>query len=134
MSTIQLVPIEFVHQALQKCGGYIEKAMLHAKGECTYDQLKAQIVNGTQQLLLFLEGKEIVGAVVFHYSNMSNARLFYITALGGKTSKEHMEMMYNLARVNGATKMRYSCRDSVARLSRQKYGFEKIYNIVEKQL
>jgi hypothetical protein len=131
---IQLVPIEFIHQALQKCGNYIEKAMLHAKGECTYDQLKAQMVNGTQQLLLFLEDTDIVGAVVFHFSNAPNARIFYINAIGGKTTKEHTEQMFQFAKAHGATCVRGSARESVARLWRQKYGFESIYITVEKQL
>ena len=131
---IQLVPIEFIQQALQKCGNYIEKAMLHAKGECTYDQLKAQMVNGTQQLLLFLEDKDIVGAVVFHFSNAPNARIFYINAIGGKTTKEHTDLMFQFAKTHGATCVRGSARESVARLWRQKYGFDSIYITVEKQL
>lgn len=134
MNTIQLVPIEYIHQALQKCGNYIENAMLHAKGECTYDQLKAQMVNGTQQLLLFLEDKEIVGAVVFHFSNAPNARIFYINAIGGKTTKEHTDLMFQFAKAQGATCVRGCARESVARLWRQKYGFDSIYITVEKQL
>lgn len=134
MKTIQLVPVEFVHQAWEKCGGMIEAAMAHAKGECTADQLKVQLLNGSHQLMVFLEDNEIVGAVEYHFTNCPNDRIFYINAIGGKTSKEHTEQMFQYAKANGATTVRGSARESVARLWRQKYGFESIYIIVEKRL
>ena len=134
MKSIQLVPIEFVHQAWEKCGDFIANAMEHAKGECTVDQLKAQIITGHQKLMVYLDDKEIVGAVVFHFTNSPNARIFYINAIGGKTCKEHTEQMFDYARLNGCTCVRGSARESVARLWRQKYGFESIYITVEKKL
>ena len=44
MNTIAIVPLEFVHQAWEKCGSMIEAAMAHAKGECTAEQLKVFLV------------------------------------------------------------------------------------------
>jgi hypothetical protein len=134
MKTISIVPVEYIHQAWAKVGKCIEGAMEHAKGECTAEQLKLQVVHGSNQLLVFLEEKEIVGAVVFHYNNTPNARIFYINAIGGKTSKEHTDLMFEYAKQHGATTVRGSARESVARLWRQKYGFESIYITVEKKL
>jgi len=42
--------------------------------------------------------------------------------------------MFAYAKQNGATAVRGSARESVARLWRQKYGFESIYITVEKRL
>ena len=84
--------------------------------------------------MLFLEGTEIVGAVEFMYNNSPNDRIFYINAIGGKTTKEHTEQMFNFAKANGCTSVRGCARESVARLWRQKYDFESIYIMVEKRL
>jgi hypothetical protein len=134
MKTIQIVPIEFIHQAWEKCGYMVENAMAHAKGECTAEQLKVLLVQGQHHLMLFLEDKDIVGAVEFMYDDSPNARLFYINALGGKTCKEHMDQMYAFAKSMGCTAVRFCCRESVARLSKQKYDFESIYTMMERKL
>lgn len=134
MKTIAIVPIEFIHQAWQKCGHMIEAAMEHAKGECTADQLKVSLINGKHHLMVFMEDKDIVGAVEFNFSNFPNDRVFYINAIGGKTSKEHTEQMFDYAKSQGATTVRGSARESVARLWQMKYGFESIYITVEKRL
>tara|TARA_R110000796_G_scaffold145458_1_gene262066 strand:+ start:1227 stop:1424 length:198 start_codon:yes stop_codon:yes gene_type:complete len=55
MNTITIVPIEFIHQAWEKVGKWVEDAMEHAKGECTADQLKVSLINGSHQLMLFLK-------------------------------------------------------------------------------
>ena len=132
--TIQIVPIQFISQAWEKCGSMIEAAMAHAKGECTAEQLKVFLIQGQHHLMLFLEGTEIVGAVEFMYNNSPNDRIFYINAIGGKTTKEHTEQMFNFAKANGCTSVRGCARESVARLWRQKYDFESIYIMVEKRL
>lgn len=134
MKTIQLIPIEFIHQVWEKHGNFIEEAMAHAKGECTAEQLKALLVIGNHSLLAFMEDSEIVALVEFHFNTSPNARIFFINALGGKTSEEHMELMYNFAKQHGATHIRYACRESVARLSIMRYGFNKIYETVERKL
>lgn len=84
--------------------------------------------------MVFLEDKEIVGAVDFMFEDAPNARTFYINALGGKTCKEHMEQMFEFARVMGGTVVRACSRESVARLCRQRYGFENIYIMMERKL
>ena len=132
--TITIVPIEFIHQAWEKVGKWVEDAMEHAKGECTADQLKVSLINGSHQLMLFLKDDIPVGAVEYYFTNYPNDRVFYINATGGTTSKEHTEQMFAYAKQNGATAVRGSARESVARLWRQKYGFESIYITVEKRL
>ena len=134
MKTIQLVPIEFIHQAWEKCGEFITNAMEHAKGECTAEQLKVFLVQGQHQLLVFLEDNKIVGAVEFMFDDTPNDRIFYINAIGGKTTKEHTDQMFAFAKSAGCSAVRGCARESVARLWRQKYDFESIYIMVEKRL
>lgn len=134
MKTIEIVPQEYIHQAWEVCGKFIEDAMEHAKGECTVDQLKMQVVQGSSHLMLYRDEDKIVGAVVFYFRNSPNARIFYISAIGGKTSQEHTDQMFAYAKAGGATLVRGSARESVARLWKMKYGFESIYITVEKKL
>ena len=134
MQSIYLVPPQYIHHAWQKAGKFIEAGMEHAKGECTADQLKVWLIDGSHQLMLFLEDDEVVGAVEFSWQNMPNDRVFYINSIGGKTTIEHTEQMFNWAKAAGATTVRGCARESVARLWRMKYGFESIYIMVEKRL
>lgn len=132
--TIAVVPPQYIHQAWEKAGKFIEAGMEHAKGECTADQLKVWLIDGSHQLMVFLEDEKVVGAVEFSWQNMPNDRVFYINSIGGKTTKEHTEQMFNWAKMAGATTVRGCARESVARLWRMKYGFESIYIMVEKRL
>lgn len=134
MNQIYVVPLQFVHHAWEKAGKFIEKGMEHAKGECTADQLKVFLIQGQHQLMLFLEDEKVVGAVEFMFEEAPNDRIFYINAIGGKTTKEHTDQMFQWAKLNGATTVRGCARESVARLWRMKYNFESIYIMVEKRL
>lgn len=134
MKTIQLVPIEFLNVALKQHGHFIEEALKHSQNDTNIEHFKVFLAQGTYQLMFFLEDNKVVAACVFQYLTSPNFRVFFIQALGGKTTKEHFELLYNYARLNGADRVRYSCRDSVARLSQIKHGFTKIYNTVERLL
>ena len=134
MKNIYIVPVDFIQQAWDKCGHMIEAAMEHAKGECSAEQLKVFLIQGQHSLMLFLEDDEVIGAVEFMLDMQPNDKVFYINAIGGKTTKEHTDMMFNWAKATGATTVRGCARESVARLWRMKYGFESIYIMVEKRL
>jgi hypothetical protein len=134
MKTIAIVPIEFVHQAWEKCHHFLEPAFNYAQGDYSVEQAKVYLSQGTHQLLLFLEDSEIVGANIFSINNTPSARVFYIQATGGKTTKEHMDKMFEYAKSIGATKVKACCRKSVARLCRQRYNFKEIYTMIERQL
>jgi hypothetical protein len=131
---VEIVPLEFFHQAWVDCSPLLDKAMVHSNGDCSLESLKVYITNGTYQLMVFVEDEKVVAAVVYFLRTTPSFNMFYIVALSGKTSHEHMDMMYNFAKANGADRVRYACRDSVARLSSMKYGFNKVYNTVEKLL
>lgn len=134
MKTIDVIPREFVQQVWPKAEGFITDAMAHAKGECSAEQLRVYLSQGLHQLMVYLENDEIVGAVEIEWHNTPNDRIMYINAIGGKTSSEHTALMFDWARLNGATTVRGCARESVARLWRIKYGFDEIYRTVERRL
>lgn len=134
MKAIDVIPREYVAQSWGKVDGFIRAAMDHAKGECDVSHLKLWCISGQNQLLVFLEENKIVGAVVYYMEDMPNDRIFYISAIGGKTTPEHTQAMFDWAISQGATCVRGCARESVARLWRMKYGFEEIYRMVEKRL
>ena len=132
--TIQIVPIDYLHNAWEHCEKFILKAVKHSNGDTNIEHIKVFLAQGTYKLMVFLEEDKVVAAVVFYYITLPSHRIFFIQALGGKTTKEHFDMMYDYAKANGASRVRYACRDSVARLSAIKHGFTKIYNTVERIL
>jgi hypothetical protein len=134
MRNIYVVPKELIQQAWSKAGHLIHAAMEYSGDGLTTDQVKVYLSLGSYQLLLFIEDEEIVGAVCFRWVDSPNDRTFFVVGLGGKTTKEHAEMMFEYARQNGGTSCKGAARESVARLWRMKYGFNEIYRVVEKKL
>ena len=134
MINIQIVPLEFLHNAWKQCEKFILKAVKYSNGDTNIEQMKVFLAQDIYKLMVFLEDDKVVAAVVFYYINLPSHRIFFIQALGGKTTKEHFDMMYKYAKATGASRVRYACRDSVARLSAIKHGFTKIYNTVERIL
>lgn len=132
--TIAIVPIEFIHQAWEKCKEFLEPAFDHAHGDYSIDMAKTYLSQEKHKLILFLENETIVGATIFSINISPTANTFYIQATGGKTTKEHMDKMFEYAKTLGATKVKACCRESVARLCRQRYKFKEIYTMIERNL
>lgn len=131
---IELLNPNYLHQLWPVVEPMLAKAMAHAKGEITLEQLKVYLSNGAYQLILFIDGELIIGAVAYEWTIYPNDRCFYILAIGGKTNDECVNQMFSYAKSQGATTVRGSAHKSVARLWRMKYGFETIYYMVEKRL
>jgi hypothetical protein len=132
--TIYIVPIEFLHHAWAFAEKFIKEAMQYAQGDYNIEQAKVYLVQNSQHLILFLENAEVVGATIFSVSINPNDKVFYIQATGGKTTKEHMNKMFDYAKEIGCTKVKASCRKSVARLCRQRYNFKETYTMIERAL
>jgi hypothetical protein len=134
MKTISIVPLEFLHTAWKIAEKYINDAMQYAHGDYNIEQAKVYLSQGTQHLILFLEDDLVVGATIFSVSISPNDKVFYIQATGGKTTKELMDKMFDYAKSLGCTKVKASCRKSVARLCRQRYNFKETYIMIERTL
>lgn len=132
---IEILNPNYLHQFWPTVEPMLARAMAHAKGEITLEQLKVYLSNGTYQLILFIDDSEqIIGAVAYEWISYPNDRCFYILAIGGKTNKECVSQMFDFAKAQGATTVRGAAHESVSRLWRMKYGFETIYYMVEKRL
>jgi len=71
------------------------------------------------------ETGEIKGAATIQWMNCPNARVAYMTSLGGKLiiSKENHQELVSWVRAMGGTRIEGSARESVARLWKQKLGY-----------
>lgn len=131
---IDIIPANYVAQNWPLVKGMLDKAMQHAKGEITTEQIKVFLTRGEYQLMVYLDDKEIIGAIVIEWINYPNDRVMFINAIGGKTNPECVAKMCDWAKKMGATSIRGSAHESVARLWKMKYGFNTIYYTVEKRL
>lgn len=134
--TIQPVETAFFHQTWPLVEGFIDSAMKWGDGDYTMDQVKALLANGNWLLLVAVdEDKVIHGAATVEFNNMPNARVAFITAIGGKliSNRDTYAQMCAILKSFGATTIQGAARESVARLW-HRYGFEERYIIVEAKL
>ena len=135
MSSIQVVPTQYVYHVWDRVKGYLESGLARAGGEYTADQLKVFLTQGDATLiLLFNDANEIIGALTVEWINYPNDRVLYVTALGGATCDETWNQFIDWGRNQGATVVRGAAFESVARLWKRKFGFESRYIMVEKRL
>ena len=100
--------------------------------EYTLEQYKLRLVDGTWTALVAVDTEnQIHGAAVVYFFNRPDARVGYITAIGGKliTNKDTFEQLKNFMLINGATKIEGNARESIARLW-LRYGFKEKYRVV----
>ena len=114
---------------------FIADALSHDQGEFTLEQVKVYLSTGEWTLLGVFEGEEVVGAFVLQFVNYPNYRIAILVATGGKGifDKELNVSFEAFVKSKGATKIRGFVRDSMVRLS-NRFGYEKVYNVVEKQI
>ena len=111
--------------------GFIASALKHSKGEFNIDQAKAMVVNGLWTLLVGVEDGKILGAATLNFFNRPDARVAFVTAIGGKMigNVDTFKQLKLFAASNGASVIEGAARDSVARLWRR-FGFVTKYQIV----
>lgn len=133
---VQPVLLESVHQVWPDVAPYIEESIKMSNAEFTVEQARLYAANGMWQLVVFVEENGISGAALVEYLNKANARVAFVTALGGKliTTKTGFDGLKALVAANGATKFEGAVRESVARLMAQKFGMTEKYRIVEVDL
>lgn len=114
----------------------LTRALEHSGGEYSIDQLQFMLVRGEQCLLVVERDGAIVGAAAVTFENYPAARVAFITAVGGKmiSNQEVYGQLVEWCQSNGCTKIRGAARESIARLWKQKFGFEQRYIIVEQSI
>lgn len=133
---IQQIPPTFVCQLWPRIKGMLERALEHSGGEFTIDQLQFALVRGEQSLLVAMDGDAITGVATVAIDSFPAARIAFVTAVCGRmlANDECLSQLEDWSRANGCTKIRGACRESVARMWRQKLSFEPRYIIMEHAL
>tara|TARA_R110000772_G_scaffold8737_1_gene28916 strand:- start:264 stop:671 length:408 start_codon:yes stop_codon:yes gene_type:complete len=135
MSTIQEIPVDHIQGVWDSVKGYLEKGLSHSGGEYTVDQLKVFLTQGQSTLIVILDdSNKIKGALTVEWNNYPNARIAFMTAIGGATCQESFNMFCEWVKWRGGTAIRGAAFESVARLWKKKFGFENRYITVEKKL
>jgi hypothetical protein len=133
---VQSVAPQYLHQVWPAVAGFIEDALKYSAGEYNADQLKVMILRGEQVLLVAVEENTIKGAATVQFIDYPNYRVAYVTSIGGRliASKDMFEELADWCKFNGASKIQGAARDSIERLWKRLFKFERRYVIVEKDL
>jgi len=136
MIIIQTVSPIHVHQMWDILGPFIKSAVDVALGsvDCSVDQLKTQLVNGSQTLLVAVEDEKVIGAATIQVSSFPNHRVATMTTVGGRciVDEETFNQVVAWAKAQGATKIRAYASGARVRLYRQKVGLVATETVVEK--
>lgn len=126
---------DFLQQAWPLVVLWLASGLKHSAGEYNVDQLKVLVQQGRQILFSIFNGDSMVGAGTVAIEDYPNARIGFITSLGGigVLNDEVFQSLASWARNNGCTSIRGAVRPSMARLCK-KTGFTQPYVIVEHKL
>ena len=123
-SELLVIPAQFVHKHFHLAAPLLQKAI--DKGACS---------RGDQQLLLIMvDGKCVCAFTVIQY-NFPRHRQMYMSYIGGRQTKEGWEQFKQWTLNQGCDRISGSATsESIARLWKQQFGFEKKYISVELKL
>jgi hypothetical protein len=135
VAIVAKVPFTHVHQTWPLVEKYFAAVEPHTKGDYTLDQIKLKIGVGNWWLIIATEGETIIGALSVFYENRPNARVAFITCLGGEsvTTDENWAQLQDIFKKDGATMIEAAMRPSTFRLW-SRLGFEEKYLIAGAKL
>ena len=135
MAVVSKVPFSRVHQTWPLVEKYFADVEPHTKGDYTLDQIRLKLGVNDWALVIAKEGDAIVGALSVVYQNRPNARVAFITCLGGEsvTTDENWSQLQDIFKKDGATLVEAAMRLSTFRLW-SRLGFEEKYLIAEAKL
>jgi hypothetical protein len=133
---LQSVSSQYIHQVWPDVVEFIKDALQYGAGEYNADQMKVMILRGEQILLVAVEENTIKGAATVQFIDYPNYRVAYVTSIGGRlvTSKDMFNELADWCKFNGASKIQGAARESIERLWKRLFKFERRYVIVEKDL
>ena len=135
MNVKQVSP-QHIHQVWPDVFEFIKDALQYGCGEYNADQMKVMILRGEQFLLVAVEENAIKGAATVQFIDYPNYRVAYVTSIGGKliANKNTFKELADWCKFNGASKIQGAARESIERLWKRLFNFERRYVIVEKEL
>ena len=129
---LESVPIEWVNNIWPKVEPFFAEAAQHGD-DYTVDQLKVFATQGYWLLIVITDETNIIcGSMLVNFFNRPNARVAFVTAIGGKniSTLTAFEQFKVIVTSRGATEIEGAARESVARLWRQNFGFKEKHRIV----
>jgi hypothetical protein len=137
MITVHHVPTHFVHKEWPLVAPFLNAALTNpeASGDITLDQMRADLGQNRGALYTVVKDGALVGAVSVTFQNQRNARVAFVTAIGGRglADREAAAQFFELLRRGGATRVAGAGRDSIVRLWAQ-LGLKKKYTVFEGEL
>ena len=134
---IYQLPPERVHQAWHQLEPLLEQLNEFSNGEGNVDQAKVALINGTAIALVVAEkNMEAKGVVVGEWKMPPGKRIFFVTGWVGANAMpdELNDKIETWVKVNGGTAMQCVVRDSMGRMLKQRWQYEKVYTIYEKEI
>jgi len=133
--SIRTVGAEQVAQLFPAVESFIGQGLSNTD-DCTVDQVKLFLMNGTWQLLVVIDEKNlIVGCYVLSIVNSPNDRTATIVAASGKglAGQEIFDQVCEYVKALGATRVQALAKESAARLY-GRVGLKEKAILVEKRL
>ena len=137
MNIVQIVAPNNVYSVWENVKSYLEASINVSGGDFTLDQLKLLLGRGEQTLLVSVNEDNVLnGAMTVEFINRPNARIMFITALGGSgiVNNETFGQVESWAKSQGATKSSAWAQEAQARLYKLKANFDTVRMVVEKDL
>ena len=137
MNTVQIVAPNNIYNVWEDVKSYLEASINVSEGDFTLDQLKLLLGRGEQTLLVSVNENNVLnGAMTVEFINRPNARIMFITALGGNeiVNNETFGQVETWAKLQGATKASAWAQEAQARLYKIKSNFNTVRYVVEKDL
>ena len=133
---VEQVSPQYIHQVWPDVVRFIEDALQYGCGEYNADQMKVMILRGEQILLVAVEENAVKGAATVQFIDYPNYRVAYVTSIGGRliANKDMFKELTDWCKFNGASKIQGAARESIERLWKRLFNFERRYVIVEKDL
>lgn len=135
MRAVQFVPHTMVHQCWDRVEPFLTSALEYSQGDITIDQLRSDLGQNRAALYWAVDGGRVIGAAAVTFQNQRNARVAFVTAVGGRwvASRDLVQQFFALLKAAGATRVAGAGRDSIVRLW-QRHGLQKKYTIFEAPL
>jgi len=133
---VQYVETEFASQSWPLVEKYVESAIQYGNGDYTIEQIKLLVCMGQWLLLVAVdESGNVHGAATVSFINYPNARVAFITFIGGRliSNRDTYMQMSMILKARGATKIQGMARPSIARLWKR-YGFNDVATLVESKI
>lgn len=125
---------QHIDRAWKEGAHLLGAACVRSAGECSPGQLKYRLALGELTLLTIRDDEKPVAWMAVKFIQFPNMRALHVEAIYAPGATAAFDLLADYARAGGASHLQGACGESVARLWKQKFGFEEAYRIMRKPL